>query len=67
MNPDRLAKRDDKSAGQDILCIFWTYHILYDVLFRFYHVRCLNILKFGHIFNYWDSKNVGAFYFCAEF
>ena len=22
----------------------------YDVLFRFYHVRSLNILKFGHIF-----------------
>ena len=25
MSPDRLAKRGVKSAGQDILCIFWTY------------------------------------------
>ena len=28
----------------------------YDVLFRFYIVRCLNILNFGHRFHFWDRK-----------
>ena len=52
VNPDQLAERDVKSAGQDILCIF----IFYDELFRFYHVSCLNILKFGHRFYFWNRK-----------
>ena len=56
MNPDRLAERGDKSAGQDILCKFLTYLHFYDVLFRFYHVRGLNIHKFGHGFYFWDKK-----------
>ena len=30
----------------------------YCVLFRFYHVRCLNMLQFGHRFRFWDRKNV---------
>ena len=33
-------------------------YIFYDVLFRFYHVRCLNILKFGHRFYFWDRKKI---------
>ena len=30
----------------------------YDVLFRFYHFRCLNILKFGHLFHFWCRKKI---------
>ena len=40
--------------------IFCTYfghiYIFYDVLFQFFHVMCLNILKFGHRYNFWDRK-----------
>ena len=33
VNPDRLAERGVKSAGQDILCIFWTYlHFLWCII-----------------------------------
>ena len=71
VNPYRLAERGVKSAGQDILCIFWTYLHFYDVLFRFYHVRCLNMLELSHRFNFWDRNFFGAFwptcYFCAKF
>ena len=31
-------------------------YIFYDVLFRFFHVRCLNILKFVHRYNFWDRQ-----------
>ena len=31
-------------------------YIFYDVSFRFYHVRCLNILQFGHRFHFWCRK-----------
>ena len=51
--------------------IFCTYfghiYIFYVVLFRFYHVRCLNILKFGHIFHFRRRKNVGAFWLTCYF
>ena len=55
-----------------IFCAYFGHiYILYDVLFRFYHVRCLNILKFGHRFHFWDRKNVDALwptcYFRAVF
>ena len=46
--PDRRAESDFKLAGQDILCIFWTYLHFFRVLFIFYHVRCQNILICGH-------------------
>ena len=54
VNPDRFAE-----GGQDIyffVCIFWTYLHFYDVSFRVYHIRCLNIFKFGHIYHFWDKK-----------
>ena len=44
--------------------IFWAYfghiYIFCDVLFWFKHVRCLNRLKFGHRFNFWDRNFFGA-------
>ena len=44
-----------------IFCAYFGHiYIFYDVLFRFYHVRCLNILKFGHWFNFLDRK----FFWC---
>ena len=41
-----------------ILCIFWTYLHFFWVLFIFYHVRCLNILNFGHWFHFWGQKKI---------
>ena len=60
---DRLGKGDFKSfksASQDMLCIFWTYLHFHEVLFVFYHVRCLNIPKFSHwfIFGVKELKHV---------
>ena len=45
-----------------ICCAYFGHiYIFYDVLFRFYHVRCLNILKFGRKFHFWDRKNLMHF------
>ena len=39
------------------ICIYFGHiYIFYDVLFRFYHARCLIILKFGHKFFWGDRK-----------
>ena len=35
-----------------MLCIFWTYYIFFGVLCTYYHVRCRNILNFGHLFHF---------------
>ena len=52
VNPDRLAERDVKSAGQDILCIFWTnLHWLWCII-SISSCTCLNTLKFGHRFHF---------------
>ena len=50
---------------------FGQIYIFYDVLFGFYHIRCLDILRFGHRFYFWDRKFFGALwpvcYFPAVF
>ena len=52
VSPDRFAERGVKSAGQDILCILWTYlHLLWCIISILY-LRCLNILQFGHRFQF---------------
>ena len=46
-----------------IFCAYFGHiHIFYNVLFHFYHVRCLNILKFGHRLNF-DQCVIFAQYF----
>ena len=41
-----------------IFCaVFWHIYIFYDAFFRFYRVRYLNILKFGHICYFLGGKN----------
>ena len=40
-----------------IFCAYFGHiYIFYDVLLRFFHVRCLNILKFGDRYDFWDRK-----------
>ena len=40
-----------------IFCAYFGHiYIFYGVLLRFFHVRCLNILKFGNRYNFWDTK-----------
>ena len=44
-----------------ILCAnFRHIYIFYDVLFWFYHIRCLNILQFGRRFYFWDRKKISC-------
>ena len=40
-----------------IFCAYFGHiYVFYDVLLRLYHVRCLNLLKFGHRLNFWDRN-----------
>ena len=57
VNPDRLAERSDKSAGQDI-CAYFGHYLFIMMYFRFFHVRCLNSLEFVHRLNFWDRKKI---------
>ena len=42
-----------------IFCAYFGHiYIFYDVLLRFFHVRCLNIHKFGNRYNFWDRKKI---------
>ena len=50
-----------------VFCKFWIYLHLHDVLFRYYHVRCLNILKFGPRFYFWGRKKFCALDQCIIF
>ena len=51
-----------------IFCAHFGYiYIFYDVLFGFYHFRCLNILKFGHRILFCDRKFFGAFWLSCFF
>ena len=58
VNPDRPL-RGVLNRPVKIFCTYSGHiYIFYDVLFRFFHVRCLNILKFGHRFHFWDRKKI---------
>ena len=70
VNPDQLTKRGLNQPAKIFCAYFGHIYIFIWCIISICSCRCLNILKFGHRFHFWDKKfgcTVMVCYFWAVF